>query len=224
MAYYENIGLEKGMYHTPGKSFTQVLEELDRSENYRGTALEGLDAYQRQLKRFAIKVSGPDSGTVEQFFQSGASAALFPEYVARAVRQGMDSVTNINDLVATVTKIDGIDYRTIAAKEEAGQQAEDVAKVNHGLIHQGGDVNADIGSGKDQGGHQAHHYDVVYRDFFPFFVRHLPAHPFRAGISPFLRQVKGFGSRPSAPGCSTRGAPSPTSRHGGGRCHSHRWS
>lgn len=127
MAYYENIGLEKGMYHTPGKSFTQVLEELDRSENYRGTALEGLDAYQRQLKRFAIKVSGSDSGTVEQFFQSGASAALFPEYVARAVRQGMDSVTKINDLVATVTKIDGIDYRTIAAKEEAGTQAAETS-------------------------------------------------------------------------------------------------
>ena len=68
MAYFENISLEKGMYSTPGKSFTQVLEELDSSENYRGTALDGLDAYQRQLKRFAIKVSGPESGTVEQFF------------------------------------------------------------------------------------------------------------------------------------------------------------
>lgn len=26
MAYFENISLEKGMYHVPGKSFTQVLE------------------------------------------------------------------------------------------------------------------------------------------------------------------------------------------------------
>ncbi len=79
MAYYENISLEKGMYTTPGKSFSQVLEELDSSENYRGTPMEGLDAYQRQLKRFAIKVSGPESGTVESFFQSTQSAALFPE-------------------------------------------------------------------------------------------------------------------------------------------------
>ena len=30
MAYYENISLEKGMYSVPGKSFSQVLEELDR--------------------------------------------------------------------------------------------------------------------------------------------------------------------------------------------------
>ena len=37
MAYYENITLEKGMYSTPGKTFTQVLESLDSSDNYRGT-------------------------------------------------------------------------------------------------------------------------------------------------------------------------------------------
>ena len=30
MAGYEHITLEKGMYSVPGKSFTQVLEELDR--------------------------------------------------------------------------------------------------------------------------------------------------------------------------------------------------
>ena len=40
MAGYEHITLEKGMYSVPGKSFTQVLEELDRSEQYRGTPLE----------------------------------------------------------------------------------------------------------------------------------------------------------------------------------------
>lgn len=120
MAYYENVSLEKGMYSTPGKSFSQVLEELDNSENYRGTPMEGLDAYQRQLKRFAIKVSGPESGTVESFFQSGQSAALFPEYVARAVRQGMENANKVEDIVATVTKIDALDYRTISADTSDG--------------------------------------------------------------------------------------------------------
>ena len=66
MAHFENITLEKGMYSVPGKSFTQVLEELDSSENYRGTSLEGLDAFQRQLKLYPIKVSGPGSGQVER--------------------------------------------------------------------------------------------------------------------------------------------------------------
>ena len=41
---YENLKLEKGMYAQSGKSFSRVLESLDPSENYRGTALEGLDA------------------------------------------------------------------------------------------------------------------------------------------------------------------------------------
>ena len=54
---YDNLKLEKGLY-TTGKSFTQALEQIDPSENYAGTPLEGLDAYQRQLKRFDIKVSG----------------------------------------------------------------------------------------------------------------------------------------------------------------------
>lgn len=48
---YENIKIEKGLY-TTGKSFTQALEALDPSENYKGTSLEGLDAFERQLKRF----------------------------------------------------------------------------------------------------------------------------------------------------------------------------
>ena len=87
---FENITLEKGMYGVPGKNFTQVLEELDGSQNYAGTPFAGLDAYQRQLKRFGIRVSGANCDTVEKFFTSSQSAALFPEYVARAVRQGME--------------------------------------------------------------------------------------------------------------------------------------
>ena len=45
---YENIKIEKGLY-TTGKSFTQALEALDPSENYKGTSLEGLDASLRDL-------------------------------------------------------------------------------------------------------------------------------------------------------------------------------
>ena len=58
---YDNLKLEKGMYRQAGMSFTQVLESLDPSENYRGTALEGTDAFQRQLKRFGIRAKGAGS-------------------------------------------------------------------------------------------------------------------------------------------------------------------
>ena len=60
---FDNIHLEKGMYHEAGRSFTQVLEQLDPSEGYRGTPLENTDAFQRQLKRFGIRVKGADGKT-----------------------------------------------------------------------------------------------------------------------------------------------------------------
>lgn len=115
MAFYETVKLEKGMYGAPGKSFTQVLEDLDPSENYSGTPLAGLDAYQRQLKRFDIKVGGADSDRIEKFFQTGDSTALFPEYVTRAVRQGMERANLLPNLVATTTNISSMDYRTITS-------------------------------------------------------------------------------------------------------------
>ncbi|MDQ9759489.1 hypothetical protein RFZ45_11305, partial [Acinetobacter baumannii] len=72
------------------KGFSASLEELDPSENYIGTDFEGLDAFQRQLKRFDIKISGNGSDKVEKFFSTTDSAALFPEYISRAVRQGIE--------------------------------------------------------------------------------------------------------------------------------------
>lgn len=110
---YNEIRLDKGMYGETGKSFTQVLEGFDPSENYKGTALEGLDAYQRQLKRFDIKVHGAGSDMVEKFFHTTESAVLFPEYVARSVRQGMEEENVLPSITATVTKFDGMDYRSI---------------------------------------------------------------------------------------------------------------
>jgi len=115
MAFYENISLEKGMYSNLGKSMTEVLEELDPSVNYIGTELEGLDAFSRQLKRFDIKVSGAASDKVEKFFQTTDSAALFPEYVSRAVSQGIAEADVLSDIIAAKTKISGMDYRSITS-------------------------------------------------------------------------------------------------------------
>ena len=114
MAYqFENVKLDKGMYRNAGMSFTQVLEKADPSQQYKGTELEGLDAFQRQLKRFDIKVKGPDSDCVEKFFRTSDSAILFPEYISRCVHQGMTEADILPNIVATVTKIDSMDYRSI---------------------------------------------------------------------------------------------------------------
>ena len=126
MAAYDNLKLEKGMYQVAGKSFTQVLEELDPSAQYRGTPLEGLDAYQRQLKRFDIKVSGKNSDCVEKFFATTTSAALFPEYVKRAVNVGMENSAVLDNIVASKTMIDSLDYRTITADNTAADKTMNV--------------------------------------------------------------------------------------------------
>lgn len=125
---YDNLKLEKGLY-TAGKSFTQALESIDPSDNYIGTELEGLDAYQRQLKRFDIKVAGKGSDTVSKFFATTDSAALFPEYVSRAVRQGIEDNDIIDKMVAATTVIDSLDYRAIeSVPSEEDKMLADVAE------------------------------------------------------------------------------------------------
>ncbi len=114
MAYYDSIRLEKGMYNS-GRSLTEVLEELDPSENYKGSELEGLDAFQRQLKRYDIKVGGERSDSVQKFFETSDSAALFPEYVSRAVRRGIEGSDHLGDIVAAKTVINGMDYRSVVS-------------------------------------------------------------------------------------------------------------
>ena len=131
MAYaYDNVKLEKGMYQQAGSTFTQVLEQCDPSEQYRGTAMEGLDAFQRQLKRFDIKVKGLGSDAVEKFFATSDSAVLFPEYISRSVHQGMEEGDLLPDLVASVTQIEGMDYRSICA--DARDESKELKQVAEG--------------------------------------------------------------------------------------------
>ena len=147
MAYhFENIKLEKGMYGRSGRTFSQALGELDPSEHYRGTPMEGLDAFQRQLKRFDIHVKGAGSDMVEKFFHTTDSAVLFPEFVSRVVRQGMEEESILPAITATVTKFDGMDYRSIASVpseedkklrrvEEGARIPETTVRTRENLVH-----------------------------------------------------------------------------------------
>ena len=126
---FNEVRLEKGMYAESGRSFSQVLEALDPSENYRGTPYEGMDAYQRQLKRFDIRVRGAGSDKVEKFFATSDAAVLFPEYVSRSVKAGMEEGDVLKNITATVTKIDGMDYRSIySVPTQAEKRLQDVAE------------------------------------------------------------------------------------------------
>ena len=129
MAYQcDNVKLEKGMYREAGRTFSQVLEKLDPSEQYKGTALEGLDAFQRQLKRFDIRVKGAGSDLVDKFFSTSQSAVLFPEYIARAVKVGIDESNILPEITATETRIDGMDYRSITSVPEDEKKLKRVAE------------------------------------------------------------------------------------------------
>ena len=128
--YYDNLKLDKGMYREAGRSFSQVLESQDPSERYKGTSLEGLDAFQRQLKRFDIKVKGENSDVVERFFQTSDAAVLFPEFIARTVRQGMEEGDILPHITAAVTKFEGMDYRSITS--EAGGEEKELKMVAEG--------------------------------------------------------------------------------------------
>lgn len=106
---YDTIKLEKGLYHIAGKSFSEMLEEMDPSEQYAGTPMADLDAYGRQLKRFHIRVSGPHCDRVEKFFSSTESAVLFPEFIRRAVTAGVES-SILSEISAVHTKVDTGEY------------------------------------------------------------------------------------------------------------------
>lgn len=140
---FDTLKLDKGLY-TSNKGFTKALEEIDPSENYKGTELEGLDAYERQLKRFDIKVSGEGSDTIAKFFATSDSAVLFPEYMSRAVRVGLENNNILDEIVATTTIIDSLDYRSIQS------QNADVFNDLDNVINEGAFIPETVVKTKDK--------------------------------------------------------------------------
>lgn len=116
MSNFKQINLEKGMYQCGNLS--DVLEELDSSEDYYGTTLQGLDAFSRQLKRFDIKVSGNNSDTVEKFFSNYNTAVLFPEYIRKCVQAGIDENNLVQDIIANTIDSNSLDYRSVYVKQD----------------------------------------------------------------------------------------------------------
>lgn len=141
---YKNVKISKDFYKS-AEGFSKCLERLDPSEQYKGTELANYDAYQRQLKRFDIKVSGNHSDILQKFFATSDSAALFPEYVSRAVQQGVEDNQILQEICAAQTQIEGMDYRAIASDpswqqeippviEEGGFIPETTIKLKENLI------------------------------------------------------------------------------------------
>ncbi len=116
---YDTVKLEKGMYHLANQSFCDALEAADPSDQYAGTPLASLDAFERQLKRFDIHLSGEHCDKVDKFYSTTESAVLFPEFIRRAVKQGMEE-SILPELCATVTATNGTSYKGFDIDETDG--------------------------------------------------------------------------------------------------------
>ena len=69
---------------------------------------------------------------VEKFFHTSDSAVLFPEFVSRVVRQGMEEESILPAITATVTKFDGMDYRSIAS---VPSEEDKKVRTQENLVH-----------------------------------------------------------------------------------------
>ncbi len=135
---YNDIKLEKGLYNLSGKSFTAALEELDPTSAYTGTPLEKLDAFERQLKRFNIRINGQDCDCVEKFFSTTETAVLFPEFVTRCIRNGFDE-TVLNSICAAKTVCSSSQYLGCVLDDTTVAYAptEEAAKLPEATVREG---------------------------------------------------------------------------------------
>ena len=67
---------------------------------------------------------------VDKFFQTADATVLFPEYIARTVRQGMEEGDILPHMTAAVTTFEGMDYRSITS--EAGGEEKELKLVEEG--------------------------------------------------------------------------------------------
>lgn len=117
MAKFEELKLEKGLYHEAqkeGMTFTEFLETLDPSEEYKGSKLNGLDAFERQLMKLKLEVGG--AMLAGEFFRTTESKVLYPEFINRNVRLGMGRgkfQATLADIAATTTPVTSGKYEAI---------------------------------------------------------------------------------------------------------------
>ena len=109
-----------------GENLTDYLEELDPSD-----PSGSLDAFERQLAVAGIRVSGANSDVIDRFFSSKESAVLFPEFVSRSVRAGMDDFKKLQRIVGTRTRIDSDTYKTVYM-DDSVLSAEDLRLARAG--------------------------------------------------------------------------------------------
>ena len=192
MSLTKSITLDKSMYQVGGSSFTRELERLDPSADYAGTELAGLDAYQRQLKRFDIHVSGPQSDSIQKFFSTSDSSCLFPEYVSRAVAQGMNDAQLIDEIIAVRTDINAPDYRSIVVDFASASQTAPVVAEGSAIPETTISLKEDLVTLQKRGRLLSASYEAVKfqrLDLFTVALRHIGAYIARAQLGDAVTEL-----------------------------------
>lgn len=105
------ISLHENMYGEAaqrGLDLTGYLEALDPSSNE-----AKLDAFERQLALAGIRINGDDADIIDRFFASKDSSILFPEYISRSVKIGLDDFNKLKKILSSRVKIDDNTYKSI---------------------------------------------------------------------------------------------------------------
>jgi len=125
------IRLDEEMYalaRQRGTDLTGYLEQLDPSD-----VNSALDAFERQLAVAGIRIGGSRSDVIDRFFSTKESAVLFPEFVSRSVRTGMDDFEKLGKIIGTRTQIDSDTYKTVYMDDSVLSAADlQLAKVGEG--------------------------------------------------------------------------------------------
>jgi hypothetical protein len=131
LAQAAEVELTADVYHNArsrGLDLTQWLEEMNPSQPG-----EALDAFERQLALAGIRISGPGADVIDRFFSSSENAVLFPEYVSRSIKAGMQDFRKLDAVLATRTRIDDNTYRTIFMDDSVLSESDlQLAKVGEG--------------------------------------------------------------------------------------------
>ena len=127
---YENLKLKGYVCPERQELFQGARKPGPRRKLLIGTAMEGWTPSSVSSSA-DIHVKGAGSDMVEKFFHTTDSAVLFPEFVSRVVRQGMESDI-LPEITATTTNFDGMDYRTIASVPTDDDKA--LRRVEEGAV------------------------------------------------------------------------------------------
>lgn len=211
MSAYREMKIDKSLYQRRG-GFFRALEEMDPSADYRGTDLEKLTAFERQLKRFDIHVSGQRQRPGGEVLPHQRKRCAVPCLHRRRRGTGHARARDIlSSIVAAKTEIDSMDYRsilpmpdaadrTLADVAEGGFLPETEIRLKENLVHL-----AQAGAESSRASYEATRFQRL--DLFAVALRQIGAQIARTAVEDAVKVlIEGDGNENPAEVIETAGS------------------